>query len=389
MPASGFNAPTQQRPVTRWHRLCLSAGLTLLLATLAGCASSSAATQQQRDRVLTQYRAAAGHMQRAEFSQARPLLDDVILTLGGLSAGDASARRARSYFRGEDAKNFRGEPYERAMAYYYRGILYWMDGEPDNARACFRSAQFQDADAEENSYQGDYALFDYLDGLASRKLGGDGSDALKRARASTRIHAPPEFNPRANVLVFYEMGQGPTKYATGEYNQQLRFRPGSSKNTEVRLRVGPQVISGPVYDDLTYQATTRGGRVIDHVLANKAVFKGATDAFGDAAIISGAILATQGGRNSAADEVGLGLLAAGLISKAISAATVPRADTRTWDNLPNLIGFASLEVPPGQHTITVEFLAAGSQPTLIRTADFQVLPGARDVVLFFSDRYSR
>lgn len=387
MPAPGFTAPTQQRFTARWHRLGLVVGFTLLLALLAGCASRSAATQEQRDRVLTQYRAAARHMQRAEFTQARPPLDDAVLTLGGLSAGDDSARRARSYFRGEDAKNFRGEPYERAMAYFYLGILYWMEGEPDNARACFRSAQFQDADAEENTYQGDYALFDYLDGLASRKLGGDGSDALKRARAVGRIHVPPDFNPRANVLVFYEMGQGPTKYATGDYGQQLRFRPGSSKNTEVRLRVGPQVVAGPVYDDLTYQATTRGGRVIDHVLANKAVFKGATDAFGDAAIISGAVLASQGGRSSA-NEVGLGLLAAGLLSKAISAATVPRADTRTWDNLPNLIGFASLEVPPGQHTITVEFLAAGSQPTLIRTADIQVLPGARDVVLFFSDRYS-
>jgi hypothetical protein len=30
---------------------------------------------------------------------------------------------------------FIGEPYERAMAYYYRGLLYWRDGEIDNARA--------------------------------------------------------------------------------------------------------------------------------------------------------------------------------------------------------------------------------------------------------------
>ena len=34
------------------------------------------------------------------------------------------------------------------MAFYYRGLLYWRDGQPDNARACFRSAQFIDADAE-------------------------------------------------------------------------------------------------------------------------------------------------------------------------------------------------------------------------------------------------
>jgi len=78
-------------------------------------------------------------------------------------------------------KTFLGEPYERVMAYYYRGILYWMDGEPDNARACFRSAQLQDSDTVDKTYASDYALLDYLDGLASLKLGADGSDAFKRA----------------------------------------------------------------------------------------------------------------------------------------------------------------------------------------------------------------
>ena len=56
------------------------------------------------------------------------------------------------------------------MAYYYRAILYWMDGEPDNARACFRTGQLLDSDAENKTYVGDYALLDYLDGLASVKL---------------------------------------------------------------------------------------------------------------------------------------------------------------------------------------------------------------------------
>ena len=45
-------------------------------------------------------------------------------------AADKSARKARGYFHEESSKGFRGEPYERVMAYYYRGILYWMDGEP-------------------------------------------------------------------------------------------------------------------------------------------------------------------------------------------------------------------------------------------------------------------
>ena len=38
-----------------------------------------------------------------------------------------------SLFHPESSKVFIGEPYERAMAYYYRAILYWRDGQPDNA----------------------------------------------------------------------------------------------------------------------------------------------------------------------------------------------------------------------------------------------------------------
>jgi hypothetical protein len=76
------------------------------------------------------------------------------------------------------------------MAYFYRGILYWMDGEIDNARACFRSAQFMDSDAENQSYANDYVLLEYLDGFATAKLGGDGSDALARSRKVARLESP-------------------------------------------------------------------------------------------------------------------------------------------------------------------------------------------------------
>src|SRR5689334_15770772 len=135
-----------------------------------------------RDRVLWQYWTATQAMRRAQFAEAKQLLDDALLTLGGTQGPDATARRARSLFGEESKKTFIGEPYERVMAYYYRGILYWRDGEADNARACFRSAQLQDADTEKNEYAADYVLLDYLDGFATAKLGsGDGADEFNRA----------------------------------------------------------------------------------------------------------------------------------------------------------------------------------------------------------------
>jgi len=361
--------------------------LFLLLALLAGgCATDGPpGVPPARDRVLIQYRQAANALRRGQFAEAKPLLDDALLSLGGISAGDRSARQARSLFREESRKNFRGEPYERVMAYYYRGILYWMDGEPDNARACFRSAQLQDADAENNEYQADYVLLDYLDGLASAKLAGDGSDAYRRSLKVARMGQPPAYDVQANVLLFAELGAGPTKYAAGEYREQLKFSPGQNTAVAAVLKAGNVGIRAVAYDDLSFQATTRGGRVMDHVLANKAVFKGTTDGIGNAAVIGGAIMATQGGRHNAVDEAGLGLLAAGLLLKGISAATTPTADTRTWDNLPNLLAFASARLAPGDYAGTIEFVDPRGAVTKARPVSFRVAAG-RDTVLFVSDR---
>src|SRR5438477_4559386 len=191
----------------------------------------------KRDRVLWEYRTAAAAMRRGQFTDAKQLLDDALVTLGGIYGPDKDAKRARGYFSPEARKTFIGEPYERVMAYYYRGILYWIDGELDNARACFRSAQVMDSDTENKTYSSDYVLLDYLDGLATTKLGGDGSDALKRAAGESRMAKPPECDPGANVLFFVEFGNGPAKYATCEYAEQLRFLPGNSLVRSVRIRV--------------------------------------------------------------------------------------------------------------------------------------------------------
>ena len=80
--------------------------------------------------MLLDYRSAASDMRAARFADAKPRLDAALTTLGGLSAGDKSARKSRGMFRSESSKTFRGEPYERVMAYYYRGLLYWRDGQP-------------------------------------------------------------------------------------------------------------------------------------------------------------------------------------------------------------------------------------------------------------------
>ena len=343
-----------------------------------------------KDKLLWQYRMAAQYMRRGQYAEAKPLLDDALASIGGIFGRDKDAKKARGYFNAEAKKTFLGEPYERVMAYYYRGILYWMDGEPDNARACFRSAQLQDSDTEQKAYASDYVLLDYLDGLASTKLGGDGSDAFKRSQPLAKIAVPPAYNPKANVLFFVEFGPGPTKYATGQYAQELHFRGGVSPVKNAVIKVANFHVEVAPYDDLYFQATTRGGRAMDHILANKAVFKKTTDTIGNAAIVSGAILAgTKNPRRSSnQDEIGLGLVLAGLASKIVSAAATPEADIRAWDNLPLYLSFAAVQLPPGTNTVTVEFLDQHHQvvPTFNKTITLAVPSDGRDKVVFLSDQ---
>jgi len=337
-----------------------------------------------RDKVLWQYRTAAEAMHRGQFDEAKRLLDDAILTISGIIGKDENGRQARSYFSPEARKTFIGEPYERAMAYYYRGILYWMDGELDNARACFRSAQFEDSDTIDKKFAGDYVLLDYLDGLASMKLAGDGSDALKRAQSEVKISMPGPYNPRANLLFFAEFGQGPTKYIDGQYGQNLLFTHQPTKIHSVQVQLGGNTYQLRAYDDLYFQATTRGGRVMDHILANKAAFKQGTDIAGDAALISGVVLA----QNRETQPVALGAIALGIFSKIASAATHAEADTRSWDNLPLYLTFAHLEVQPGEHQVAVNFLDEANRliPGLTKTVTIKVPEGAGNKVVYLSDK---
>lgn len=448
---------------------------TLLLA--AGCATMEddpplrftgdpVQDARPRDKVLVEYREGLAALRAGQYDRAKTCLDDAIRRIGGLLSGpDDAAAKARGLFTAESSKTFIGEPYERAMAYYYRGLLYWRDGELDNARACFRSAQLSDSEAEGAEHRGDFVVLDYLAGLASAKLGGDGSDAFARAAAHSKRDLPP-YEAKANVVFFAEFGRGPAKYAGGDFGEQLRFRAGDSRVRSAVLTVGGQEVRFLPWDDLTFQATTRGGRVMDYVLGRKAVFKGGADTVGDVALM-GAVIAAQNiykpvekkpdakaekkpeaepepapppsagrraetqppgrrlgrmeeeiaeARRAAAEQekekaraaqekkkkeaeqpalekdedaanLALALGVVGVLAKAVSVATTPEADTRTWDNLPQYLSAGVLALPPGAHEATLEFFDANERriDSLARKLTVTVADANRDTVVFLSE----
>lgn len=374
------------------------------------------AAARPEDRVLWDFRIAASALRAGNFDEARAKLDDAISRIGGILANDAAAKKARGLFSAESGKTFIGEPYERVMAYYYRGLLYWRDGEPDNARACFRSAQFIDGAAEAETYQSDYVLLDYLDGLASAKLQSDPSDALARAQKLAKHELPP-YDPQANALFFVEWGRGPRKYAAGEYGEQLRFRIEPSRIRSATLTTGGRTIHFTAWDDLGFQATTRGGRVMDHILGNKAVFKQGADTVADVALIGAAVAASsihenrgpsphqRNGRrgmhagqmgneayappqkNYDAENAAIALGVIGVIGKIAAAATTPNADTRMWDNLPQHLGFGALRLAAGEHPAILQFFDEQGKvvESLTRHLTLAIDNPARDTVVILSE----
>ncbi|WP_138223171.1 hypothetical protein [Nibricoccus aquaticus] len=395
--------------------------LTTATLMLAGCATieptpyvpltgdalvdgnAQLAVARAKDKVLWEYRIAATAMRRGLFEEARAKLDDALAQAAANYGNiNSEAARSRRMFRKESDKPFVGEPYERAMASFYRGIVYWSVGEPDNARALMRSAQLLDSDTVDKTYAGDYVLFDYLDGYASEKLGGDGSDALARSRANARAQGratPPDYDRKANVMIFAEYGRGPRKYAGGEYSEQLKFTTDQSRARGAILQIDGRTVKLPAYDDINFQATSRGGRIMDHVLGNKAVFKGTTNTVGDVALVGAAVSANNirrydGSYNKDAANVAIGLAAIGIISKIASSAANSEADTRTWDNLPQYISFAALRLAPGEYPATLTFVDASGNPlpsgtrqiTLtVPAPDPSIGAAPQDTVIFLSE----
>jgi hypothetical protein len=96
-------------------------------------------------------------MDAGDYDIAKELLDQVLLRIDMVYADNENAMKARSLWYEEGMKDFIGEPYERAMAFYYRGLLYMMDEDYENARACFKNGVIQDAFAEEEQNRCDFA----------------------------------------------------------------------------------------------------------------------------------------------------------------------------------------------------------------------------------------
>jgi tetratricopeptide (TPR) repeat protein len=314
----------------------------------------------KRNETLNHMRAGLAAMELGDTRNAARSFDVALNQIEAVYAENPQATQARSVWTKENYKDFKGEPYERGMAYYYRGLLYMMTGDYQNARASFRGGILQTTFSNEERYDADFALLTFLEGWAAR-CAGAGATArdsfAAAAKSNPALQEPPADH---NILVLAEMGNAPIKFANGSNRELLNFKPGDELPAKgFGLASGESQYAAREGVSLYHQATVRGGREIDGVLAGKAQFKQNTNTVATVTAYAGmAVMANA--RNQDDFNAGAIIALAGILGQAAAAAMRPDADVRTWDNIPGFIHVATLP-PTANVSLQGRVLAAGDR----------------------------
>ncbi|MDX9687450.1 outer membrane protein assembly factor BamD [Halopseudomonas formosensis] len=334
------------------------------------------------NRVLSQLQAATLALDLGNRELAGELFDAALATITSVYADSEQAARARSLWYDEGAKDFKGEPYERAMAFYYRGLLDMYAGDYENARASFKSGLLQDAFAEEEQHRADFALLMFLEAWSSHVLGARG---LADERFEELLTFRPGFRlPEANhrLLVMVETGKAPRKLQDGIGGNVLVYRPGRRFREEaVRIRVDGKSLDLTPIESIFWQASSRGGRPIDSILEGQVQFKQTTQSV--SADVSGvAAHATMlSPAFGAAGGVFAGVAAVAGVATLATSRVKARADHRFWNNLPDKVHVLTMPMPASRE-VQVEFLDASGAVIneLTQTARIEVDAAGRGVL---------
>ncbi len=178
---------------------------------------------------------AAGDLVSAEeaFMEAYTVINSVKTNDGGRALG------ASLVFEG--VKVWKGEPFERAMAFYYLGLINLVKGDYDNARSAFNNSLFKlrdyatkddkSPDAERYTpYESNFALGYFGVGLCYLRMG-DPEQAQKNFDRAAQLQpsmaplAQAAKDPKNNTWIFVDYGQGPRRAGKGWYNEESAFGP--------------------------------------------------------------------------------------------------------------------------------------------------------------------
>jgi tetratricopeptide (TPR) repeat protein len=299
------------------------------------------------------------------FLRAYEVINSVGVNDGGRSLGAALVS--------ENLKVWKGEPYERAMANFYLGLIYYMRRDYGNARGAFENALFklrdyadkQDVKDNYSEQESNFTIALMMLGKAYQRLGRNdlaqaNFDRARELRPDMAAMVDPERNATSNLLLVVEYGYGPRKVTDGD-GAIVGFSPtpddaGLIPPPQVVIDGRPMDLSGldraPI--DLLAMAQDRRWQDIDTIRAVKS-------GLGTGLIAGGAITTIYGAdrRDAGTALAGIALMGAGALLKLSS-----HADVRQWEMLPRTVFILPLRVPPGRHDVSVFFpQSAGMRQT--------------------------
>ena len=298
----------------------------------------------------------------------------------------------------EQEKIFKGEHYEKSLACFYMGMLLYIHGDYQNARAMFLSAIEVDRDSLPNReilqkwiknngealgltleettalYQslgddnrvvhymlartlvqlGDYenakVELDKIDRyckipdhMVSDACGSFGSRLVKQydiQPTGKDEFADIERLEKDNLVVFVTMGHAPTKYVGGPEGNTDYIAPRPYLERQAEVYVDGKLVGEPYpLFNMLHQATSTSRSVKDTVQGGKAAGK-------IAAVVAARFIPFIGG----------------IVSDTIENNWSIVADTRRWGTAPNEVQVLSARVEPGLHTVTVLFYDINGKP---------------------------
>ncbi len=308
------------------------------------------AKQEGKDYVLFNLALLSASLWAADYERAEKASTNaqrVMWSDSGKGKGVASLASA------EAIKIFKGEPFEKAMASIYSGIIYFNKGDFDNARAAFSKAGLAIKQKKE-SHQEDFALPFLLQAKVFLKLGelDNARIALEKVKKIYPDYRELDIEmlKSKNILFLIELGQAPLKARTGPGASLIEWKRRGYAEQSASISVDDRPIGAPLeVGDLTVQAKTKGWSGKDTIQATK----GATR---EAATVTAVIAADEASRgNKTAGWVALG---AGLFALANQS----QADIRQWEFLPDRILFLAGNIPPGKHHFQATFYDSSKVP---------------------------
>jgi hypothetical protein len=320
------------------------------------------------NKTLNLMRLSSAAMEEGEWKEAEKALDEVIVHIETLGPADEQSRKALSNFKEEEIKRFKGEPYERSMVYFLRGLLHLRHQDWSNARACFKSVQIHDAVAEKAQNKADWVSAEWLEGWCARQMGGHADAEAQWKKTANKLPAPEHDH---DTLAIALLGFGPVKLPEGKHGAVLGYREGDQNITRVELVLPSGSHTLKPAENLFSQAKARGSRHMDKVNVNKASVKDDSNTAGDVLTVGGVGTTMAGvyGNNDTVAAAGLGATVVGLAVKGFSNSIKPKSDARNWDLLPANIHLQTFKAPPT--SLQVECKNSGN--TLVSR---KILPGS-------------